>query len=55
MRDLTARDIAQLALDHQVLVHELTQRHRSLEEAFLDLTHTAVEFPGADSAGSRTR
>ena len=55
VRDLTARDIAQVALDHQVLVHEIAQRHRSLEEAFLDLTHTAVEFSGADTAGSRTR
>jgi ABC-2 type transport system ATP-binding protein len=46
VRGLSARDIAQVAFDHSLLVHELTPRSRSLEEAFLDLTHTAVEFRG---------
>jgi ABC-2 type transport system ATP-binding protein len=46
VRGLSARDIAEVALDHRVLVHELTQRSRSLEEAFMDLTHTSVEFQG---------
>jgi ABC-2 type transport system ATP-binding protein len=47
VRGLSARDIAQVAYDHQLLVHELTPRSRSLEEAFLDLTHNAVEFRGS--------
>ena len=47
VRGLTSRDVAQVALDHRILVHELTQRSRSLEEAFMDLTHDAVEFQGA--------
>jgi ABC-2 type transport system ATP-binding protein len=48
VRGLPARDIAQTALDHRILVHELTPRSRSLEEAFMDLTHSSVEFAGAD-------
>ena len=51
VRDLSAHDIAQIALDHRLLVHELTQHNRSLEEAFMDLTHADVEFQGADIAG----
>ena len=50
VRDLSAHDIAQVALDHRLLVHELTQHNRSLEEAFMDLTHADVEFQGADVA-----
>jgi ABC-2 type transport system ATP-binding protein len=46
VRGLTARDVARVAFDHRLLVHELTQRSRSLEEAFMDLTHTSVEFQG---------
>ena len=48
VRGLTARDIAQTALDHQLLLHELTPRARSLEEAFMDLTHGSLEFQGAE-------
>ena len=46
VRGLSARDIAGVALDHRLLVHELTQRSRSLEEAFMDLTHDSLEFQG---------
>jgi len=46
VRGLSARDIAEVALDNRLLVHELTQRSRSLEEAFMDLTHTSLEFQG---------
>jgi len=51
VRDLSAHEIAQIALEHRLLVHELTQRNRSLEEAFMDLTHADVEFQGADVVG----
>jgi ABC-2 type transport system ATP-binding protein len=47
VRGMSARDIAQVALENRLLVHELTPRSRSLEEAFLDLTHSSVEFQGA--------
>jgi ABC-2 type transport system ATP-binding protein len=50
VRGLSSRDIARVALDHRILVHELTQRSRSLEEAFMDLTHDTVEFQGAPNA-----
>jgi len=50
VRGLSSRDIARVALDHRILVHELTQRSRSLEEAFMDLTHDSVEFQGAPNA-----
>jgi ABC-2 type transport system ATP-binding protein len=52
VRGLSLRDIAQVAYDHALLVHELTPRSRSLEEAFLDLTQTAVEFRGSESSPS---
>ena len=47
VRGVSARDIARIALENRVLVHELTSRSRSLEEAFMDLTHSSVEFQGA--------
>jgi ABC-2 type transport system ATP-binding protein len=47
VRGLDARQIARVALDHRLLVHELTPRSRSLEEAFMDLTHGSVEFQGS--------
>ena len=40
-------------MDHRLLLHELTPHTRSLEEAFMDLTHTAVEFQGT-AAGTTT-
>jgi ABC-2 type transport system ATP-binding protein len=52
VRGLSSRDIARVALDHRILVHELTQRSRSLEEAFMDLTHDTVEFQGAPNAAT---
>ena len=51
VRGLTARDIAHAALDLRVLVYELTPRSRSLEEAFMDLTHSAVEFAATTPEG----
>jgi ABC-2 type transport system ATP-binding protein len=56
VRGLGTRDIAQVALNHRILVHELTQRSRSLEEAFLDLTHASVEFQGTtETVGTTTK
>ena len=54
VRGLSSRDIARIALDHRILVHELTQRSRSLEEAFMDLTHDTVEFQGAPTSNPTT-
>ena len=55
VRGLSSRDIAQAALDAGVLVYELTPRSRSLEEAFLDLTHAAVEFSATTPEGRSQR
>ncbi|WP_327172348.1 ATP-binding cassette domain-containing protein [Streptomyces sp. NBC_01336] len=45
---LTAARIGELALDHHVLLHELTTLGASLEEAFMELTADSVEYPAGD-------
>ncbi len=42
------RAIARTALEHQILVYELTPVTASLEEAYLGLTHDDVEFKSRD-------
>ena len=42
--DPTAAAIADLAREHGISVHELTPRHASLEEAYMELTHDSVEY-----------
>jgi ABC-2 type transport system ATP-binding protein len=44
--------IAELALAQRIAIYELTPRHASLEEAYLDLTHGSVEYR-AGPAGER--
>jgi ABC-2 type transport system ATP-binding protein len=39
-----ARDIARRALEHRVVVHELTPLQASLEEAYMELTKNDVEY-----------
>ncbi|MFI1400919.1 ATP-binding cassette domain-containing protein [Streptomyces sp. NPDC020681] len=41
---LPAARIGELALQHRVLLHELTTRAASLEEAFMELTADSVEY-----------
>ncbi len=41
---LDAPAIADLAAGHGIAVHELTPRHASLEEAYLDITSDSVEY-----------
>jgi ABC-2 type transport system ATP-binding protein len=41
---LTAAEIGQVSLDHQILLHELSTQRASLEEAFMQLTRDSVEF-----------
>ncbi|WP_329540539.1 ABC transporter ATP-binding protein [Streptomyces sp. NBC_01358] len=45
---LTAARIGELALDHRVLLHELTTLGASLEEAFMELTADSVEYLAGD-------
>ncbi len=42
---LDAPTIAHLAAEHGIPVHELTPRHATLEQAYLDLTGASVEYP----------
>ncbi|MDP5314518.1 ABC transporter ATP-binding protein [Streptomyces poriferorum] len=45
---LTAARIGELALDHHVLLHELSTLGASLEEAFMELTADSVEYLAGD-------
>ncbi|WP_328722647.1 ATP-binding cassette domain-containing protein [Streptomyces sp. NBC_00247] len=46
---LPAPRIGELAFRHRVLLHELTTRRPSLEEAFMELTADSVEYAAKDS------
>jgi ABC-2 type transport system ATP-binding protein len=54
VRGMDAPAIAGLAAGHGIPVHELTPRHASLEEAYLDITKDSVEFHAWSQAGQRT-
>ena len=41
---LDAATIADLAAEHAIPVHELTPRHATLEQAYLDLTETSADY-----------
>jgi ABC-2 type transport system ATP-binding protein len=47
VRRLPAQRIGQLASDTQTVLHELTPRRASLEEAFMEMTKDSVEYAGA--------
>ncbi len=42
---LTAQQLGDAAAEHGIAIHELTPQQASLEEAFMSLTRTEVEFP----------
>jgi ABC-2 type transport system ATP-binding protein len=46
---LTAERIGALAFDHHVMLHELTTRSASLEDAFMELTADRVEYLAGQS------
>jgi ABC-2 type transport system ATP-binding protein len=46
IRGLTTEQVGEAALEHRILLHELTMQTASLEEAFMELTHDAVEYHG---------
>jgi len=41
---LDAAAIGEVAREHGIALHELTPRHASLEEAYMELTHDSVEY-----------
>jgi len=45
---VSATRVAELALEHRILVRELTTRNASLEEAFMELTADSVEYLAGD-------
>ena len=47
---LTTRQIARIALDHHVLVHELVALQASLEDAYMELTKDDVEYHSLELA-----
>ncbi|MEU0400664.1 ATP-binding cassette domain-containing protein [Streptomyces sp. NPDC006197] len=46
---LSAARVGELALEHRVLLDQLTTRTASLEEAFMELTADSVEYPAGDA------
>ena len=51
---LDAPTIADLAAEHAIPVHELTPRHATLEQAYLDLTKSSVDYPAGAPTGKKT-
>jgi ABC-2 type transport system ATP-binding protein len=52
---LTAAAIGELAADRILTLHELSPLRGSLEDAFMELTHDAVEFESRIRSRSRSR
>jgi ABC-2 type transport system ATP-binding protein len=50
---MNAAAIGDLAAVHGIAVHELTPRHASLEEAFMDITGDSVDYRARVPAGER--
>jgi ABC-2 type transport system ATP-binding protein len=46
---VTAARIGELALDHRILLHEITTRSASLEDAFMELTADSVEYAAGET------
>ena len=44
VRGLSAPDIGAIALREQIVLHELTPQRASLEQAFMSLTGSSVEY-----------
>ena len=49
---LTSAEVGQLAAEHRIVLHELTERQASLEEAFMHLTRDDVEFKSVEQTGA---
>ncbi|MGN9793458.1 ABC transporter ATP-binding protein [Streptomyces sp. OZ13] len=45
----TAAHVGELALDHRILLHEITTRSASLEDAFMELTADSVEYAAGET------
>jgi ABC-2 type transport system ATP-binding protein len=47
---IAAREVGDLARDHGLAIHELITERASLEEAFMTLTHSSVEYRSTEEA-----
>jgi ABC-2 type transport system ATP-binding protein len=47
---LSAEQVGETAAAHNIVLHELTPLHASLEEAFMELTREEVEFKAGEIA-----
>jgi ABC-2 type transport system ATP-binding protein len=52
VRGLSAERIGTLACDHRIVVHQLSVAEVSLEEAFMALTASAVEYTAEPVGGA---
>ena len=50
VRGLDAKAIGEIALDHRIVLHELSPQRDSLEDAYFRLTEDSVEYHAADFA-----
>ncbi|UYQ65174.1 ABC transporter ATP-binding protein [Streptomyces peucetius] len=46
---VSAQRVGELALDHRILLHEVTTRNPSLEDAFMELTADSVEYAAGET------
>ncbi len=51
----TAEHVGEVAFRHGLLLHELSPRHASLEEAYMSLTQDAVEYRAHPTTTSTTQ
>ena len=54
VQGLPIEQIGQLALDHAILLYELTPQKATLEQAYMDMTQDAVEFHAQTPATARS-
>jgi ABC-2 type transport system ATP-binding protein len=50
---LAAAQIGDVAAANGIAIHELTPQRASLEDAFMDMTNSSIEFHGGTTAGAR--
>jgi ABC-2 type transport system ATP-binding protein len=51
---LTAAQIGDIAAANGIAIHELTPQRASLEDAFMEMTNSSIEFHGGTTPGART-
>ena len=52
VREATLTEVSQLAFEHRILIVEITEASKSLEETLLEMTSSSVEFASASASAS---